>query len=115
MCVCKYICLYICIFVCIRVYVYIAKVCLKSNGTGITNNLFEFQITNFMVFPLKSSLSSLINFPILLCHVSIHCWKNSSGMLFSSVIMNLFMAFMPSKQVFLNLRNKKSHVTKSDK
>ena len=32
------------------------------------------------------------------CHVFMHCWKNSSGMLFSSVVMAFFIASMPSKQ-----------------
>ena len=29
------------------------EVCLKSNGTGVTNNLFQFQTTNYMVSPSK--------------------------------------------------------------
>ena len=57
-------------------------------------------------FPL-----SLMHFPILLCHVSMLYWKNSSGMHFSSVVNTFLMAYMPSKLVPLmipfELREKK--------
>ena len=52
------------------------KVCQKSNGTGVTNNLFQFQTINYKVFPPLS----LMHFPILLCYASRYCWKDSSGM-----------------------------------
>ena len=46
----------------------------------VINNLFQFQRTNYMVSPLKKSLLSLMYFPILLCYMSMHFWKDSSGM-----------------------------------
>ena len=48
--------------------IYIYKV-MKSNGTGVTNNLFHFQTINYTVFFSKKSLSCQMHFPILLCTV----------------------------------------------
>ena len=35
------------------IYTHVYEVCLKSNRTGVTNNLFHFQTTNYMVSPSK--------------------------------------------------------------
>ena len=90
---------------------YIYEVCLKSNGTGVTNSLFQFQTTNG--FPFKVIPSSLMHFSILLCHASMHCWKDSSGMPLSSAVTALLMASTPSKRVPLmiplSLGKRKSH------
>ena len=40
-----------------------------------------------------------MHFSVLFCHASMHCWKDSSGMLLSSVITALLMASTPSKWV----------------
>ena len=42
-----------------------------------------------------------MHFSILLCHTSMHCWKDSSGMPLSSIVTALLMASMPSKRVLL--------------
>ena len=39
-----------------------------------------------MVSPSKYSPSSQMHFSILLCHTSMHCWKDSSGMPLSSIL-----------------------------
>ena len=79
--------MYVCpIYVC-------TKVCLKSNGTGVTNYLFPFQTANYIVSPPPTRLfpSSLMHFPIFFYHASMHCWKDSSGTFFSCVITVLLM------------------------
>ena len=89
---------------------HVYEVCPKSNGTGVTNNLFQFQTTNYMFFPFKViPLESHALF-----HPSLQCWKDSSGMSLSSIITALLMASMHSKRVPLiipmSLRKiKKSH------
>ena len=62
--------------------------------TSVIYNLFEFQITNYIILLQINPTSSLMPFPVLLWHVSMHCWKASSDGL-------LLMAFTPSKQVLL--------------
>ena len=53
---------------------------MKSNGTDVTNNLFQFQTINYIIFLSKLSPSSLMLFPILLYNASMNCWKDYSGM-----------------------------------
>ena len=97
---------------------YINKICLKSNGTGVTNNLFQFKIINYMASLSKYSPSSLMHFPILLCHTPIHCWKDSSGMLLSFIVRALLMDSTPSIQftliIILCLEEKKKNHTEQD-
>ena len=55
-----------------------------------------------------------MHFFILLCHTSMHCWKDFSGIPCSSVVTALFMASSPSKWVPLMIplclwKRKKSH------
>ena len=40
-----------------------------------------------------------MHFSILLCHTSMHCWKDASGMPVSSIVTALLMASTSSKQV----------------
>ena len=54
-----------------------------------------------MVSSSKLSLLSLMHFPIFLCHDFMHCWKDSSGMSFSSVKRALLMSSTFLKRVFL--------------
>ena len=64
----------------------------------------------------KQSPSSLIHFLILLYHASMHCWKDSSGMLLSSVVTAVLMASTSSKWVPLIIplgKKKKSHRARS--
>ena len=63
--------------------------CLKSNRSGVTNNLLQFQTTNYMVSPFKVFPFSLMHFS-LLCHASMRCWKDSSAMPLSSVATELY-------------------------
>ena len=61
-----------------------------------------------------------MHFSILLCHASMHCWKDSSGMPLSSVVTALLMASTPSKRIPLMLplslgKRKKSHGARSGK
>ena len=48
-----------------------------------------------------------MNFSILLYHASMHCWKDSSGVLLSSVITTILMAFTPLKYVWVWRKLKK--------
>ena len=77
------------------IYIYIYKVYLKNNETGDTNNLFQFRQTT--CFPFKLILSSLMHFPSLLYHASIHSWKDSSEMSLNSIITTHLKAFTPLK------------------
>lgn len=59
-------------------------VCLKCNGTSITDTFFQFQ-TNCIVSPSKQYPSRLMYCSILLFHSSMHTWKDSSWMTLSSL------------------------------
>ena len=59
-----------------------------------------------------------MHFSIILCHTSMHCWKDSSGMPLSSVVTALLMASTPSKWVPLMIplslgKRRKSHGARS--
>ena len=49
---CMYLCICLFVFVHLYIYIYTHKVCLKSNESGVTNNLFKIQ-TNYMVSSSK--------------------------------------------------------------
>lgn len=53
---------------------------LMSQFTSISNN--------YIVSSSKSSLSSLMQFSILLYHTCMHCWKDYSYMHLSSLVMS---------------------------
>lgn len=54
-------------------YVWNKEFCVESNGTGVSQNLFQFQTTKCVA----------ANF---VCHTSVHCCKDSSGLSLSSVV-----------------------------
>lgn len=56
---------------------------------------------SYKFFPSKLPISSLIDFPILLCHASMHSWKDSTGILRSSAVADLLMVSISGKGVFL--------------
>ena len=63
---------YISIYVCIYKFECNYELCLKSNRTGVTNNQFLFQSTNFMISLSNLSPLSLMHFPILHFHISVY-------------------------------------------
>ena len=70
----------------------IYEVCLKISRTCITKNLFQFQTMKYM-FPLQGSL---MHFQILHCHISMHCWKDSSVMFLNSNVAAFLIPFKHS-------------------
>ena len=47
MCVC--VCVCVCVCLCVNRF----NACLKNSGTGITSDIIQFQISNYIVFPAK--------------------------------------------------------------
>ena len=63
---------------CLHFSIHKCRLNLKSNGTGVTNNLFHFLSTDY-VFLFKVILLGFNTLSHLLCHSSLHYWKDSSG------------------------------------
>ena len=64
----------------------------KCSGTGVMKDLFKTQSLQFRLFPFKVIPWSLIHFSILLCHTCMHSWKDSSCILYSSVVTAFLMS-----------------------
>ena len=72
-------------------FVSVYEVCLKSNETVHIPILFQTKNQNYNLSPSKHSPWALMHFAILLCHASIHSWKDFSGMPRSSFVTASFM------------------------
>lgn len=70
----------------------IQAVCQKMSRTGVTEDRFKIQTTNFS--PPKASLWSLTHILSFMCHAFRHSWKNSSGILCSFVVTAILMSPM---------------------
>lgn len=83
-----------------KLFLSLYEVCKKRNRTKVTKN---FMLNpNYKVSPSKLPPSSLTQFPILLCHASMHSWKDSTGILRSSVVAALLMVSISGKWIPLN-------------
>ena len=63
------------------------EVCLKGSEIFHITILFQTKSQNYNLSPSKYSPWALTHFAILLCHASIHSWKDFSGMPRSSFVM----------------------------
>ena len=64
---------------CLYMYVNIFKVCPKCNRTGVTNNLFQFQTTNYMVLPQTNPSQVWCTFPSFFAMLLCTAWRILPG------------------------------------